>query len=44
MLLRAKFLRDIVGYNRVTGQPFRASELCEQILSLTAGATEEVPA
>ncbi len=44
MLLRAKYLKDIVGYNRVTGQPFRASELCEQILSLTAGATEEVSA
>jgi 2-oxoglutarate/2-oxoacid ferredoxin oxidoreductase subunit alpha len=36
MLLRARFLKDIRGYNRVTGQPFRAAELAEQILDLAA--------
>jgi 2-oxoglutarate ferredoxin oxidoreductase subunit alpha len=33
-LLRAKYLVDAVGYNRVRGQPFRASELAEAIVAL----------
>ena len=39
LLLRARYLKDITGYHRVTGQPFRASELAEQILAL-AGAEQ----
>ncbi len=35
LLLRGRYLKDVVGYHRVTGQPFRAAELCEQILALT---------
>lgn len=42
LLLRARYLKDITGYHRVTGQPFRASELCDQILALLAD--QEVPA
>ena len=42
MLLRARFLKDITGYNRVTGQPLRAGEIAEQITALAA--TLEVPA
>jgi 2-oxoglutarate ferredoxin oxidoreductase subunit alpha len=34
MLLRAKYLKDITGYNRVTGQPFRAKELADQLLAV----------
>jgi 2-oxoglutarate/2-oxoacid ferredoxin oxidoreductase subunit alpha len=30
-LVRAEFLVDAVGYNRVTGKPFRASEISEAI-------------
>ena len=41
MLLRAKYLKDIVGYNRVTGQPFRAKELADQLLAVLG---QEVPA
>jgi 2-oxoglutarate ferredoxin oxidoreductase subunit alpha len=31
MLLRAKFLVDVVGYNKVRGLPFTASELVDAI-------------
>ena len=31
MLLRARFLVDVISYNRVRGLPFRASELAEAI-------------
>jgi 2-oxoglutarate ferredoxin oxidoreductase subunit alpha len=34
LLLRGRYLKDITGYHRVTGQPFRAQELCEQVLAL----------
>ena len=34
LLLRGRYLKDITGDHRVTGQPFRAAELCEQILDL----------
>ena len=40
MLLRARFLVDVRGYNRVTGQPFSSDELVGQIEALMA---EEVP-
>lgn len=31
LLLRARFLVDVIGYNRVAGQPFGISEIYEQI-------------
>ena len=31
LLLRAKYLVDIVGYNQVRGLPLRAAELAEAI-------------
>ncbi len=31
MLLRAKFLIDVVGYNKVRGLPFTAAELVDAI-------------
>ena len=33
-LIRAEFLVDAVGYNRVRGLPFRSSELVEAISAL----------
>jgi 2-oxoglutarate ferredoxin oxidoreductase subunit alpha len=30
-LVRARFLVDAVGYNRVTGKPFRAGEIHDAI-------------
>jgi 2-oxoglutarate ferredoxin oxidoreductase subunit alpha len=30
-LVRAEFLVDAVGYNRVSGLPLRAAEVCEAI-------------
>ena len=33
-LIRAEFLVDAVGYNRVRGLPFRSSELADAIESL----------
>jgi len=33
-LIRAEFLVDAVGYNRVRGVPFRSSELAEAITAL----------
>jgi 2-oxoglutarate/2-oxoacid ferredoxin oxidoreductase subunit alpha len=44
MLLRARSLVDVRSYNRVSGQPFAASELVEAIETLGFGADEEVPA
>ncbi|HLE99633.1 MAG TPA: hypothetical protein VI540_07015, partial [Gaiellaceae bacterium] len=34
MLLRAQYLVDAVGYNKVRGRPFRAAELAEAITAL----------
>jgi 2-oxoglutarate/2-oxoacid ferredoxin oxidoreductase subunit alpha len=31
MLIRSQFLVDAVGYNRVTGKPFKAGEICDAI-------------
>jgi 2-oxoglutarate/2-oxoacid ferredoxin oxidoreductase subunit alpha len=47
MLLRAEFLIDVIGYNKVQGQPFRTSEIEEKIYELlkpeaTAKTTSEV--
>ena len=36
MLLRAKFLKDIKGINKVQGQPFRISELVEKASAFLA--------
>ena len=33
-LVRAEFLVDAVGYNRVRGLPFKASELAEAIVAV----------
>ena len=33
-LVRAEFLVDAIGYNRVTGHPFKASELADAITAL----------
>jgi 2-oxoglutarate ferredoxin oxidoreductase subunit alpha len=30
-LIRARYLVDAVGYNRVTGKPFRASEIADAV-------------
>jgi len=37
MLLRAKYLVDVIGYNKVRGQPFKADELADVITDLLAG-------
>jgi 2-oxoglutarate ferredoxin oxidoreductase subunit alpha len=42
MLLRAKYLVDVVGVNQVRGLPFRADELAEAITGVAAGAPKEV--
>ena len=34
MLIRAEFLVDAVGYNKVRGRPFRAAELADAITAL----------
>ena len=36
MLIRAKFLVDAQGYNKVQGKPFGVGELLEKIESLTS--------
>jgi len=36
MLLRARFLVDVISYNRVRGLPFRAGELAEAIEEVIA--------
>jgi 2-oxoglutarate ferredoxin oxidoreductase subunit alpha len=36
-LIRARYLVDAVGYNRVTGKPFKAGEIADAIQ--TAGAS-----
>ena len=36
-LVRAEFLVDAVGYNRVRGVPFRSGELAEAIESMLPG-------
>ena len=36
LLLRARFLVDVISYNRVRGLPFRAAELAEAIEEVIA--------
>ena len=41
MLLRAKYLVDVVGYNHVRGLPLKAAELAEAITDLITATTGE---
>jgi 2-oxoglutarate ferredoxin oxidoreductase subunit alpha len=43
LLLRAKFLVDVVGYNRVRGLPLRAAELAEAITDLVEAQRPDEP-
>jgi 2-oxoglutarate ferredoxin oxidoreductase subunit alpha len=43
MLIRAKFLVDVVGYNQVNGMPLKAAELAEAITDLIAHTSGAVP-
>jgi 2-oxoglutarate/2-oxoacid ferredoxin oxidoreductase subunit alpha len=45
MLLRAKYLVDVVGYNHVRGLPLRAAELADAITDLveTTSSSAEPP-
>jgi 2-oxoglutarate ferredoxin oxidoreductase subunit alpha len=40
MLLRAKYLVDVVGYNHVRGLPLRAAELADAVTDLVQSRTE----
>ncbi len=42
MLLRARYLVDVQGYNRVTGQPLRAGDIAQRITALAS--TTKAPA
>jgi 2-oxoglutarate ferredoxin oxidoreductase subunit alpha len=42
MLLRARYLVDVVGYNHVRGLPLRASELADAITELIEHANDAV--
>jgi len=42
LLLRARYLVDVVGYNHVRGLPLRAAELAEAITGLIESTHEEV--
>ena len=33
-MLRATFLRDTTGLNKVTGEPFKISEITERVLEM----------
>jgi 2-oxoglutarate ferredoxin oxidoreductase subunit alpha len=44
MLLRAKYLVDVVGYNHVRGLPLRAAELAEAITELIEATATSEPA
>jgi 2-oxoglutarate/2-oxoacid ferredoxin oxidoreductase subunit alpha len=41
LLIRAKFLVDVVGYNQVNGMPLKAAELAEAITDLIAHTTPD---
>jgi 2-oxoglutarate ferredoxin oxidoreductase subunit alpha len=43
LLIRAKYLVDVVGYNQVNGMPLKAAELAEAITDLIAHTTGSVP-
>ncbi len=44
LLLRAKYLVDVVGYNRVRGLPLRAAELADAITDLIHSSAGHSPA
>jgi 2-oxoglutarate ferredoxin oxidoreductase subunit alpha len=44
LLIRAKYLVDVVGYNQVNGMPLKAAELAEAITDLITTTTGEVHA
>jgi 2-oxoglutarate ferredoxin oxidoreductase subunit alpha len=44
MLLRAKYLVDVVGYNQVNGMPIKAAELAEAVTSLVESTAGSEPA
>ena len=44
LLLRAKYLVDVVGYNHVRGLPLKAAELAEAITDLIETTTGEAKA
>ena len=44
MLLRAKYLVDVVGYNHVRGLPLKAAELAEAVTDLIAATTGDARA
>ena len=44
MLLRAKYLVDVVGYNFVRGLPLKAAELAEAVTDLIAATTGDAVA
>ena len=37
LLLRARYLVDVIGYNQVRGLPFRAAELAEVFKGVITG-------
>ena len=41
LLIRARYLVDAIGYNRVRGKPFRIAELEAEALRLLAGGTSQ---
>jgi 2-oxoglutarate ferredoxin oxidoreductase subunit alpha len=41
LLLRAQYLVDVIGFNRVRGLPFRADELSEAIIAVATPAPKE---
>ncbi|HET6563492.1 MAG TPA: 2-oxoacid:acceptor oxidoreductase subunit alpha [Marmoricola sp.] len=42
MLVRAKYLVDVAGYNQVNGMPIKAAELAEAITSLVESTTDAI--
>jgi 2-oxoglutarate ferredoxin oxidoreductase subunit alpha len=42
MLLRARYLVDVHGYNHVRGLPLRAAELADAITELIEATTSDV--
>jgi 2-oxoglutarate ferredoxin oxidoreductase subunit alpha len=42
MLIRARFLVDAIGYNRVRGKPFRIAEIEAEAERMIAGIPEGV--
>jgi 2-oxoglutarate ferredoxin oxidoreductase subunit alpha len=45
LLLRARFLKDIAGQNKIQGQPFKTSEISERVRSmLSPGSTRRARA